>query len=594
MKVLQRKEIDGRYKWRTEDIFASDGDFYAELGELAKEVGALGAYRGRLGDKAALLDCLKKRDRISERADRLGLYAHMKKDEDAKNNVYGEMYDKLIALGVKLNSDASFITPELSARGGEYLSGLTEDAAFSDYDYMLKEILRNKAHILSDKEEKLLTEMYPFASAFREIFSMFDNADTVFGKVKTPEGKVELTHGLYGVLLQSHDRSVRKEAYKSMFSAFKRHINTLAANYAGNVMKNVFIAKVRNYKSALHRALSGENVDPAVYDNLLEAVRGKLPALREYVAFRKKVLGTARMYFYDLYVPLTAEADIKLEYEEAYALVKTALEPLGAEYGGLLNEAYDKGWIDVQENLNKRSGAYSTGAYGAHPYVLLNYQKTTHDVFTVAHELGHAMHTYYSNKNQPYAKADYEIFVAEVASTVNEILLLEHLIKNSEGEKRKYLLSYYLDMFRTTLFRQSMFAEFERFAHELGENGEPINAVVLSEGYEKLVGKYYGEDIARDEYIVCEWARIPHFYSAFYVYKYATGIVSAVSIAESILKEGAAAVERYKKFLSAGGSASPVEILKLAGADLTKKEPFQKAADVFSRVLKELKAEYGE
>jgi oligoendopeptidase F len=589
MKVLKRSEIDDKYKWAVSDIFESDEAFYAEFERAAKFVGAVSAYKGKLGDKKILLKCLKEEDEISYRMNLLGLYAHMKKDEDTKNNLYGEMFDRFIALSVRISADSSFVTPELSSFGAEYLEELIKDADFSDYDYTLSEILRNKAHILSEKEEKLLTEMYSFSSKFKETFNMFDNVDVAFDKVGTKDGLVDMTHGLYGVLLQSEDRTVRKRAYRSMFSAFKRNINTVAANYSGNVMKNVFVSRARNYESALDRALSGENVDPSVYDNLLKSVEKTLPALHSYVALRKKALKLKKITFYDLHVPIAADADVKLEYEDAYALVKKALAPLGEEYIGLLDEAYKGGWIDVQENQNKKSGAYSTDAYGVHPYVLLNYQKTAHDVFTIAHEMGHALHSYYSNKNQPYAKAGYEIFVAEVASTVNEVLLLEYLIKNADAEAKKYFLSYYLDMFRTTLFRQAMFAEFERFAHWLGERDEPINAVSLCGGYEKLNRKYYGEDIEHDDLIPCEWARIPHFYNAFYVYKYSTGITSAVSIADSILKDGEKAVAEYKKFLSAGWSMPPTEILKLAGVDLTKKEPFEKAAGVFERTLKELR-----
>jgi oligoendopeptidase F len=588
MKVLKRSEIDDGYKWAVSDIFKSDEAFYAKFEETAGKVNDISAFKGKLGDRDVLLKCLKKEDEISRQMNLLGLYAHMKKDEDTKNNLYGEMFDRFIALSIKISADSSFVTPELSAFGEEYLKGLIGDADFSDYNYMLSEILRNKAHILSEKEEKLLTEMYSFSSKFKETFNMFDNVDIAFDRVDTKDGLVDMTHGLYGVLLQSGDRTVRRRAYRSMFSAFKRSINTVAANYSGNVMKNVLVSRARNYKSALDRALSGENVDVSVYDNLLEAVEKSLPMLHSYVALRKKALKLGKITFYDLHVPLVGDADIKLEYEDAYALVKKALVPMGEEYIGLLDEAYKSGWIDVHENKNKKSGAYSTDAYGVHPYVLLNYQKTTHDVFTIAHEMGHALHSYYSNKNQPYAKAGYEIFVAEVASTVNEVLLLEYLIKNADAEAKKYFLSYYLDMFRTTLFRQAMFAEFERFAHGLGENGEPINAVSLCGGYEKLCGKYYGKDMEYDELISCEWARIPHFYNAFYVYKYSTGLTSAVSIAEAILKNGESAVIEYKKFLSAGGSMPPVEILKLAGVDLTGKEPFEKATGVFGRVLKEL------
>lgn len=593
MKVLKRGDIEEKYKWKTQDIYSDDGAFEAAFSEASKKTGSIEKYKNRLKDSSVLLECLRADEEISKELNKLVLYAHMKKDEDTRAAKYGAMYDRVGALAVKLSAEASFITPELSALDENYLRALADSAEFSDYDYMLSELIRNKKHILSEKEEELLAKMRIFSSKFREVFNMFDNADIRFDKIKTKDGeKIELTHGLYGLLLQNPDRGLRKKAYGSMFGAFKRYINTIAANYSGNVLKNVFTAKIRGYDGALDRALSGENVKRTVYGNLLNAVEKNVEALQAYAALRKKALKVKKLCFYDMHVPLVADEDIKLGYEAAYELVKQALSVLGEEYSGLLDRAFNDGWIDVLESANKRSGAYSTDAYGAHPYVLLNYQRTTHDVFTIAHELGHAMHSYYSNENQPYQKAGYEIFVAEVASTVNEVLLLEYLLKKAEGKERRYLLSYYLDMFRTTLFRQSMFAEFERKAHEMGENDVPINAESLSALYASLNKKYYGEDVYHDELISYEWARIPHFYNAFYVYKYATGITSAVSIAERILRDPETAVPEYKRFLSAGGSASPVDILRLAGVDLEKEEPFERAMGVFRRVLGELEREF--
>ena len=389
--------------------------------------------------------------------------------------------------------------------------------------------------------------------------------------------------------MQSHDRMLRMNAFNSMLGAYRSKINMLAGTYGGSVKKDVFFAHTRNYKSALSAALDREDITPEVYNNLISEVRRTLPLLHKYVAFRGKALKVDALHLYDMSVPIVEGADIQLPYESAYDLVMEALKPLGSDYRELLSDARQYGWIDVFENEGKRSGAYSWGTYNAHPYVLLNYQQTTHDIFTIAHELGHAMHTHYSHKAQCHAKSNYQIFVAEIASTVNEVLLIKHLLKTMPDKKvKKYLLSYYLDMFRTTVFRQTMFAEFERETHRLAEFNEPLTHKVLSDTYLQLNKIYYGDAVLHDELISVEWARIPHFYRAFYVYKYATGLVSAVAIASRILSEEGSAVADYKKFLSAGGSMSPLDSLKLAGIDLTKKDTYIAAFKEFENTLQEL------
>lgn len=374
-----------------------------------------------------------------------------------------------------------------------------------------------------------------------------------------------------------------------MFNAYKDMINTVSMLYIGNVKKNVFYTQVRKYDSCLDRTTCGEDVPSDVYRKLTECIDGALGGLHRYMRYRRKALGYDKLHMYDLHVPIVSGSEKAVEYPEACRMVKEALAPMGKEYEELLDKAFNEGWIDVYENKGKRSGAYSWGCYGVHPYVLLNYQKTTHDVFTIAHELGHAMHSYYSNSAQPFAKAEYKIFVAEVASTVNEVLLLRHLLKSAEGNDKKYLLSYLLDMFRTTIFRQTQFAEFEYEAHTLAEKGEALNAQTLNAIYKKLNDKYYMTDgVADDELIQYEWARIPHFYNAFYVYKYSTGMISAICIADDILTKGDEAVQKYKNFLKAGGSMSPVEILKLAGVDLTDDKPYKQAMKVFEETLNQL------
>lgn len=467
------------------------------------------------------------------------------------------------------------------------LEGYLRDSSLSDHDYALRQLIKMKKHILSEKEEKLLAMGGEVYSQFQNIFSMIDNADIQLGEVEDGKGgKIALTHGMYSVLLHGDDRDLRRRAFERYYAAYIGLTNTIAATYYGNVKKDVFISRARGYESCLQRALDGEDVGVCVYNNLIEAVRKNLPAMHRYIALRKKVLKLDEQHMYDIYAPLVADAELKLSYEEACDLVVKGLSPLGEDYCSLLKRGFAEGWVDVCETSGKRSGAYSTGIFGLHPYVLLNYQKTTHDVFTIAHEMGHALHTYHSNAKQPYAKADYRIFVAEVASTVNETLLLKYILSTTQDENmKKYLLNYFLDTIRTTLHRQTMFAEFESIAHGLVEAGTPLTSENLSAEYLKLNKEYYGDAIVHDEQIAYEWSRIPHFYTSFYVYKYATGIISAISIVNRILTEGETAVRDYKEFLSSGGSDSPVELLKIAGVDLTKPQAFEAAMKEFEDTL---------
>ena len=590
MRVLSRERVDSRYKWRLEDIIPSDEEWesqYSSCEELGKEVGK---YQGKLNDKDSILKCLRFDDKLSIILEKLYVYAKMRKDEDCSVNKYVGMVDRIKNLLVGISEKSAYITPELSANSEEFLQELAKDKDFEDYSYMLELIVKNKKHTLSTPEEVLLAKTGLFSGIFQEAFGMFDNLDVKFAPFTTSSGeKVELSHGLYGALMQSPERKDRQKAFYSMFNAYKNMINTIATIYIGNVKKNVFYSQVRKYENCLDRATSGEDVSIDVYYRLLDCINDNIPLLHRYLRYRRRALGYKTLQMYDLHVPITGGDSLGVEYEEACKIVKEALKPLGEEYAGLLEKAFNEGWIDVYENKGKRSGAYSWGCYGTHPYVLLNYQKTTHDIFTIAHELGHAMHTYYSNANQAYPKADYKIFVAEVASTVNEVLLLRHLLSKAEGEQKKYLLSYLLDMFRTTVFRQTQFAEFEYEAHKMAEEGKPMSAGELCEVYRKLNRKYYvTTGVTNHDLIQYEWARIPHFYNAFYVYKYSTGLISAFCIADNILKNGERAVSDYKKFLKAGGSMSPVEILKLAGVDLTTDEPYEQAMAIFKDTIVEL------
>lgn len=587
---MKRSEVEKKYLWALEDVYASDDLWEKDYKELDKSVNFVSAYKGKLSDKAKLLELLKKSDETEIKLEKLYSYARMRLDQDSSNNFYAGLTDRAQALLVKYSAVGSYINPELCSLDEKYIESLISDPDFSDYDYMLKGVLRRKKHTLGENEEKLMSMAQSPLSQFQSAFSKIDNVDVQLGSVKVDGRKVKLTHGTYAQLLQNPDQNVRKAAFTTYYKGYENLLNTLTAVYAGSVKSDVFSATARGYKSCLEAAMFNENVPECVYTNLIESVDENCKYVHDYVAYRKTALGVERLNMYDMYVPIVEGADMSLPFEEAFDLVKKGLSVMGDEYAGLLQKAHDECWMDVYETENKRSGAYSWGSYSTKPFVLLNYSATIHDIFTIAHELGHSMHSYYSNHTQPYSKAGYAIFVAEVASTVNEVLLLKYLLGTTTDKKmKKYLLSYYLDMFRTTLFRQTMFAEFEKISHDMEQKGKPLTPKSLSDAYMKLNKKYYGPAVTHNKQIATEWARIPHFYNAFYVYKYATGITSAVNIANSILKDNSF-VAQYKKFLSAGGSDSPYEILKIAGVDLATRAPFDFAMNEFKDTLQQLKA----
>lgn len=586
--MAERKDIASNLKWNTQDMFADQAAWDALYEKVEKAID-FKKYEGKLGEKAEFKKCYDELYNVIGDLELLAVYASMRHDEDARVSEFNALLSKVDALEVKFSSDIAFIVPELTALDEKVLKAYIADPDLKDYDYELKDVIKSKKHVLGKEAEEVLAMGGQVYGSFSNIFGMINNADLPFPEITVNGKKVKLTHGTYSVMVQSPDREIRKKAFKAFYKAFHGLLNTIAANYIANVNKDVYLAKVRKYESCLEKALDGEDVSPKVYENLVKSVDKGLKTLHKYVATRKKILGVKQMHMYDIYTPLVENAELKLDYEDAFLKVKEGLKPLGEEYGKLLQRAHDEGWIDVCETEGKRSGAYSISVYKCpHPYVLLNYQQTTNDIFTIAHELGHAMHSYFSEKNQPQAKANYRIFVAEVASTVNEVLLLKYMLKTTTDKKlKKYLLNYYMDMIKSTLFRQTQFAEFEAIAHSAAEKGVPLTKDFLNEEYLKLNKKYYGRSIVSDDEIAYEWARIPHFYRAFYVYKYATGITSAISIAERIYKEGQPAVDDYFKFLSSGGSDSPVELLKLAGVDLTKKDAFNAAMDSFANALDE-------
>ena len=587
---MTRSEIDQKYLWNTADLFTSDEAWEKAFSALEK-IEFAKKYKGKLNNAENILKYFRAEEEYEIALLRVYLYAHMKHDEDVSNSKYSSALQRVMQLFTRLGSETAFATPEISALDEKCLQALATDQSLQDYDYFFTRLIEKKKHILSEKEERILALVQEPLSTAYDTFEMLDNAEVDFPEIEYEGEKMRLSHGLYSVILNGSNRNKRREAFEKYYSAYRKIVGTLATTYYGNVKQDIFMKTVRGFNSSLEMALFEEDVSADVYKNLVDSVNAASPVMHRYMALRKKIMGHDEMHMYDIYPPLVENADLRLEYEEAYETVLKGLSPLGKEYNELLKKGRDERWIDVYETQGKKSGAYSTGVYGLHPFVLLNYQKTTHDVFTIAHEMGHSIHTYFSNRTQPYAKADYKIFVAEVASTVNEVLLLKYLLKTTTDKTlEKYLVSYFLEMIRTTLFRQTQFAEFEERAHAMAENGEPLNKDNLSELYYGLNKKYYGDALTHDKEIEIEWARIPHFYRSFYVYKYATGITAAVAIANKILKEGEPAVQKYFEFLSGGSKTDPVSLLKIAGADLTKKETFASVMKEFEEALEKLES----
>lgn len=587
---MERREVETKYRWKMEDVFESDEAWEKAFAAL-QTLPDFASFRGKLNTVENVAAYFAMTETYEKALMRVYLYAHSRNDEDVRVTKYSAYMAKVMSLFTKYGAATSFAEPELTALPEQTLRDFAADARLKDYDAYFSRLLVRRKHVLSEKEERILAQTAEPMSVSTDVFGMLDDAELNLPYMVYQGKRVKLSHGLYSVILSGKDRAARATAFKKYYSAYEKIIGTLATTYFGNVKKDIFYKNVRGYASCLEMALEEEEVTRDVYDNLISAVTEAAPVMHRYMQVRKETFGYDKMHMYDLYIPLVENAELRLSYEEAYELVLKGLAPLGEEYLALLKKGRDERWIDVCETDGKASGAYSIGVYGIHPFVLLNYQQTTHDVFTIAHEMGHSIHSWFSNAAQPYAKSDYKIFVAEVASTVNEVLLLKYLLKTSEDRNlRKYLLNYFMDMIRTTLFRQTQFAQFEQEAHAMAERGEPLNKDNLSALYYSLNQKYYGTALTHDRQIAIEWARIPHFYRSFYVYKYATGITAAIAIAEHILHEGKPAIERYFNFLKGGCSADPVTLLKGAGADLTKKETFAAAMKEFSDALEEFKA----
>ena len=585
---MKREEIPQQYKWKMEDLYVTNEAWETDFKKLQDGIEELQKYEGTLGNSAEnLLKMHETCDELNQIAEKVYVYANQRLHENTGNSYYQGLAGKAQMLLVQMSEASSYIEPELLGIPEETLKEMLKTEGLKKYETYYGRLLRKKEHILSKEMEELLAGVEEVAEGPKDTFMMFNNADIKFPVITGEDGEtVEITHGKYAKLLESQNREVRKAAFLGLYESYGKFKNTLAATYGANVKQAGFFAKARKYASSLEASLAGSHIPTEVYDRLIESVHAHLPALHKYMEVRKEKLGVEELHMYDLYVPMVGEADKKISYEESKEIVLNGLAPLGADYQELLRKGFNEGWIDVYENEGKRSGAYSWGAYGTHPYVLLNYQENLNNVFTLAHEMGHALHSYYSDETQDYIYAGYKIFVAEVASTCNEALLIRYLLDQSKDDKETaYLLNYFLEQFRTTLFRQTMFAEFEKIAHAKSEEGEPLTAEVLCNIYYDLNKKYFGDEIVVDKEIALEWSRIPHFYTPFYVYQYSTGFSAAIAISSKILNGEAGIVEKYKKFLSGGSSLDCIELLKICDVDMTTKEPVEEALKVFENIL---------
>lgn len=585
--IPTRAQSDPATQWRTQDIFPGDGAFLEAVERLRAQGMALAEYRGKLGEEEALLAFLQESDRLTELLCDVSSYAGLKADEDTANATYQSYSGMVQSMLVELSAALAFATPELLALGDAVLEPLDRNPQLAPYRKYLEDILRQRDHILPEREEVLLSLAGELAAAPEEAFSMLNNADMKFGTIRDEQGdEVQLTHGRYIQFLESEDRRVRRDAFEALYKVYGEHSNTLASLLCSHVRKNKFLCTARSYGSSLEMCLDGNKIPPAVYHSLIEAAHSAFPAFYDYMELRRQALKLDELHMYDLYTPMVHNPFKQLTYEQAQQMVLEAVAPLGEEYCGRIKRAYSEGWIDVYENEGKRSGAYSNGNATCHPFVLLNHTDNLESAFTLAHELGHALHSDYSNENQIPTYRNYSIFMAEVASTVNEALLLRHLMKRGSKEELAYLYNHYLEQFRATLFRQTMFAEFELKIHEIVEGGEPLTSELLDDLYGGLCAEYFGPGVVQDAQIRKEWSRIPHFYYDFYVYQYATGFAAAQAIADRILNGDGAA--DYLEFLKLGDSVYPLEALRVAGVDLATPQPVQQALKVFEQTLRQL------
>lgn len=593
---ISREDVLTEDTWRLEDLFETNEEVTKALNASHVHVQQFSTYQGQLTQcPHTLYDALVAMDDFFEQVEKIYVYTHMRLHQDGNNSFYQDLASKADHLLTTASTALSFIQPELSALSLETFDAFVKEVPELElYRRQINELLRQKEHILDASTEELLSQFSDLGKAPRNIYAMFSNADMKFPSIKDAEGAmVQLTHGNFITFLQSTDRRVREDAFTHVYSCYSNFKNTLATTYSANVKQAQLFAKVRKFDSALHQALNANNIPIAVYDNLIATVHDNLPLLHEYFHIRKNTLGVDELHMYDLYLPLVDHLDKKITFDEACDIVLEALKPLGEDYIAILKEAFTNRWIDKYENKGKRSGAYSWGCHAApHPYVLMNYMDNLNNLFTLAHEMGHAVHSYLSHRTQPYAYGSYCIFVAEVASTVNEALLMQHLLKTTSDQAyRKYLINYFMEQFKSTVYRQTMFAEFEKLAFAQQAQEGSLTTDFICSTYYELVKKYHGPHVVADEAIAMEWSRIPHLYNTpFYVYQYATGFSAAMALSDRILKEGDVAVKAYKTFLSAGSSKDPIDLLKDAGVDMSTKEPIQAGLNLFKELIAQFKS----
>ena len=585
-----REQVAEKDKWNLTTVCKTDDEWASRLENCMAQIPKIKAFEGKMGESGAkLLECLKAQDALEQEGGQLFLYAALKCDEDTGNAKYQGMRDKMRGSAVQLQAATSFLEPEIIAIGeAKVKEFVSQTPGLEVYNHVFHDLFRKQAHILSPDKEELLAKASEIGNAPGSIFRMMTQTDMVFGKAKDSKGgEHEVTTGRFGSLMQSDDRTLRRNVHELYYDTYIKQKNAIAESYNYAVKNDNFQADARNYKSALDAALFENNIPVSIYKNLIDTVSKNIPLFHRYLDLRKRCLGVDKLEFCDIYAPIVKDADIKMDWEEAKTTVLEGVAALGKEYQDLIQKCYNENWTDVYENKGKATGAYSWGMYGlSHPYVLMNYDDTIGDMFVLAHELGHALHTYYTHQNQPKVYGNYTIFLAEVASTVNEALVMEHMLKNTDDKvKHSYLLNEFLEGFKGTVFRQTMFAEFEMITHEMAKEGKPLNSQTLNQLYKDLLHKYFGDHIVIDDHIVYEWSRIPHFYRAFYVYQYSTGYCSAIALSKAIREEGTLAVEKYLGLLKSGSSDYSVELLKKAGVDMTTPAPIQAAMDVFKDLL---------
>jgi oligoendopeptidase F len=598
-KIAERKDIPDAHKWDLTRLFESDKAWEQEFSEVEKALERYGGYRGRLKDSASLFkEVIEFHLGLTRKIERLYTYAHLRSDEDKSNQYYLGLHQRALNVYTRGSEMASFINPEIQSIPDEVVKRFLADDSLGEYKFYIEKILRNRPHTRSESEEQILAMSREIAAAPSQVFGQLDNVDLKFGVVTDESGEeIELSHGNFTTFLINPRRDIRKKVFFQYYKAYQNHKHTLAAILAHSVKKDLFYARARNYDNCRAAALFGDNIPETVYDNLIETVKANLKPLFRYLEFRQTVLDLEELHFYDTYVPIVADVHFHMSYEEAVEICEKAMLPLGEEYTRILKEGLLSGWVDRYENRGKRSGAYSSGCYDSPPYILLNYEENNiNSLYTLAHEVGHSMHSYFSRKNQPFVDHDYTIFVAEVASTFNEDLLSRYLLEFYKDDTRMkaYILNREIDNIRATLFRQTMFAEFEKIIHTIVEANSPLTLDVMTENYSQLLETYFGDTLVLDPELSLECLRIPHFYSAFYVYKYATGVSAAIALADTVVSQGEPARQAYLDFLKLGGSKFPLEELQDAGVDMESPEPIKLAIAHFEQLVDQLMEVYKE